>query len=304
MEYVLTCEKLSKRYGRFQALDECSMHIEKGAIYGFVGKNGAGKTTLLRVICGLQEPSAGTYTLYGRKNGDRGLAGIRRRVGAVVETPAVYEGMTARENLRQQYRILGLPSFDTIPGLLELVGLGDTGKKKVRNFSLGMRQRLGIAVALAGSPDFLILDEPANGLDPEGMIEIRELILKLNRERQITVLISSHILRELSRMATHYGFIDHGRIVQEIRADALERACRKCLRLCVSDTEVLARVFSERHWEYTILSDAEAELYERPEVTELVQTLARESCRVLTIRERDENLEGYYVNLIGGGSHE
>lgn len=304
MEYVLTTEKLSKRYGRFKALDECTMHIEKGAIYGFVGKNGAGKTTLIRVICGLQEPSAGTYTLYGRKNDDSSLAGIRRRIGAVVETPAVYEGMTAQENLRQQYRILGLPSFDTIPELLSLVGLEDTGKKKVRHFSLGMRQRLGIAVALASCPDFMILDEPANGLDPEGIIEIRELILKLNRERQITVLISSHILSELSRLATHYGFIDQGRIVQEIRADALEQVCRKCLRLRVSDTAALARVLGERHLEYTILSDTEAELYDRLEITDLVQALARENCKVLAMQEREENLEGYYVNLIGGGSHE
>lgn len=303
MEYVLKTESLSKRYGRFKALDDCTMHIEKGAIYGFVGKNGAGKTTLLRVVSGLQAPDGGSYTLYKRKYGDRDLARVRRRVGAVVESPAVYLGLTAEENLQQQYMLLGLPSFDSIPELLLLAGLADTGKKKVRHFSLGMRQRLGIAVALAGNPDFLLLDEPVNGLDPEGIIEIRELILRLNRERQITVLISSHILGELSRLATHYGFIDQGRIVREISAKELEQACRKCLRLRVSDTVALARVLSERNLEYTIVSDTEADLYDAPEVTGLVQALARENCVVQAMQERDESLEGYYVNLIGGGRH-
>lgn len=304
MEYVLTTEKLSKRYGHFKALDSCTMHVEKGAVYGLVGKNGAGKTTLLRVVCGLQEPDEGFYTLYGRKNSDREMLKMRRRLGAIVETPAVYQGMTARENLQQQYRILGLPSFDTIPELLKLVGLSDNGKKKVRNFSLGMRQRLGIAIALASSPDLLILDEPVNGLDPEGIIEIRELILKLNRERQITVLISSHILDELSRLATHYGFIDRGRMVREISAAQLGQACRKRVCLRVSDTAALARVLDERHLEYSVLSDTEADLYGSAEVTELAMALAGEGCRILSMQEKDETLESYYVNLIGGGGHE
>ena len=167
MEYVLTTENLSKSYGRFQALDQLSLHVPKGSVYGLVGRNGAGKTTLIRLVCGLQTPSGGTYMLYGKRSGDRELEKIRRRVGAVVEVPSVYQNMTAEENLKQQYLLLGLPSFEGIARLLELVGLSDTGKKKVRNFSLGMRQRLGIALALAGSPDFLILDEPVNGLDPK-----------------------------------------------------------------------------------------------------------------------------------------
>ena len=209
MEYVLQTEALSKQYGHFKALDNLSMHVPKGAIYGMVGKNGAGKTTLIRLISGLQKPSAGTYTLYGKKSSEGDIATARRRMGAVVETPSIYLDMTAEENLRQQFQILGIPSYDGIKELLELVGLSDTGKKKAKNFSLGMRQRLGIAVALAGNPDFLVLDEPVNGLDPQGIVEMRELILKLNREFQITVLISSHILDELSKLATHYGFVDH-----------------------------------------------------------------------------------------------
>ena len=205
MEYVLETNTVTKRYRSFTALNGLTMRIPKGAIYGFVGRNGAGKTTLIRIICGLQEPTDGSYTLYGVKNTESQIIRSRRRMGAVVESPAIYPDMTARENLRQQYRVLGLPSDDGIDELLCLVGLGDTGKKRTKNFSLGMRQRLGIAIALAGSPDFLVLDEPVNGLDPQGIVEMRELILKLNREHGITVLISSHILDELSRLATHYG---------------------------------------------------------------------------------------------------
>ena len=199
MDYVLRTNALCKKYKDFKALNGLSMNVPKGAIYGFVGKNGAGKTTLIRLICGLQEPTSGEYMLYGRKNTDKDILKSRRRMGAVVETPSIYFDMTAEENLKIQYRILGLPSFDGLNDILKLVGLEDTGRKKAKNFSLGMRQRLGIAVALVGDPDFLVLDEPANGLDPQGIIEIRELILKLNREHQITFLISSHILDELSR---------------------------------------------------------------------------------------------------------
>lgn len=274
MEEVLTTESLGRYYKNSKALDGLNMHIPKGAIYGFVGKNGAGKTTLIRVICGLQKPSSGGYVLYGRKDTDRDIAKSRRRMGAVVETPAVYGDMSARDNLRQQYRILGLPSDDGITELLELTGLSDTGKKKAKHFSLGMRQRLGIAVALAGDPDFLVLDEPANGLDPQGMIEIRELILKLNRQRQITVLISSHMLDELSRIATHYGFIDHGRMVKEISAGELEAACRKCTRIEVSDTKALALVLDGWRMDYQILSATTAELYGTVMVSKLTEALA------------------------------
>ena len=166
------------------------MHIPKGAIYGFVGRNGAGKTTLIRIICGLQEPSEGSYSINGIKNSEKSITTVRRKMGAVVESPAIYLDMTAADNLKQQCLILGVPPYDCIPEILKLVGLENTGKKRVRFFSLGMKQRLGIAIALVGNPDFLVLDEPTNGLDPQGIIEIRELILKLNRERQTTVLIS------------------------------------------------------------------------------------------------------------------
>ena len=301
MDYILTAESLSKHYGHFKALDGFSIHVPKGAVYGFVGKNGAGKTTLIRLICGLQEPTSGSYTLYGVKNTEPGIAKCRRRMGAVVETPSIYLDMSAEENLKEQFRIIGLPSFDDIPDLLRLVGLENTGKKKAKNFSLGMKQRLGIAIALAGSPDFLILDEPINGLDPQGIIEIRELILKLNREEQITFLISSHILDELSRLATHYGFIDSGHMVREMSAKELDAACRKCIRVQVSDIHALARVLDERDIGYNIFSDTMADIYAKINVSELTLALAGQGCDIISMTEREESLESFYVNLIGGG---
>lgn len=304
MDYILETRSLSKHYGRFKALDGMNMHVPKGAIYGLVGKNGAGKTTLIRLICGLQEPSSGSFTLYGTENRDKAIVKARRRMGAVVETPSLYPDMTAEDNLKMQYRVLGLPSFEGIDQLLQLVGLENTGKKKARNFSLGMKQRLGIAVALAGDPDFLVLDEPVNGLDPQGIIEIRELILKLNRERQISVLISSHILDELSRLATHYGFIDSGRMVKEISAAELDAVCRKCVRLVVSDVKSLARVLDSMGIEYNILSPTQADVFARVNLSGLVNALAKEDCELIAAQERDESLESYYVNLVGGARHD
>ena len=224
----------------------------------------------------------------------------RRRMGAVVETPSIYMGLSAIDNLKEQYRVLGLPSYDDIPNLLKLVGLENTGNKKAKNFSLGMRQRLGIAIALAGDPDFLVLDEPVNGLDPQGIIEMRELILKLNREHQITVLISSHILDELSRLATHYGFIDGGRMVKEISAAELEAVCRKCVRLEVTNVQTLARVLEEMEIDYNIISDKIADVFTKVNVSKLTSVLSKENCELISIQERDESLESYYMNLVGG----
>ncbi len=304
MEYILTADSLSKHYRHFKALSDLSIHVPKGAIYGFIGKNGAGKTTLIRLICGLQEPTSGNYKLYGVKNTDPRIHRCRRRIGAVIETPSIYMDMTAEENLKEQYRIIGLPDFGDIPELLKLVGLENTGRKKAKNFSLGMRQRLGIAIALAGNPDFLILDEPINGLDPQGIIEMRELILKLNREYQITFLISSHILDELSRLATHYGFIDGGHMVKEISARELDAACRKCIRVQVSDIRALTRVLDEMELEYSVLSDTVADIFARVNVSKLTLALDLQGCDVISMTEREESLESYYINLIGGKSHE
>ena len=304
MEYVLTTSGLSKRYGKFKALDGLSMHIPKGAIYGFVGRNGAGKTTLIRLICGLQEPASGSYAIYGIDHTDKSIGKSRRRMGAVVETPSIYLDVTAEDNLKQQALILGLPSYDSIPEILKLVGLDNAGKKRVRNFSLGMKQRLGIAVALMGNPDFLVLDEPVNGLDPQGIIEIRELILKLNKEKQITVLISSHILDELSRLATHYGFVDKGRLVKEISAVELEAACRKCIKVKVTDTKALVRVLDAEGQEYEIISDTVANIYGKVNLSQLVLALAKENCELISSHEQDESLESYFMNLVGGDQND
>lgn len=304
MEYVIATSKLSKKYGRFKALDELNMHIPKGAIYGFVGRNGAGKTTLIRLITGVQQPTAGSYKLYGIENNKKEINNMRRRMGAVVETPSLYLDMTAKDNLKQQCLTLGIPSYDEIPELLKLVGLENTGSKKARNFSLGMKQRLGIAVALVGNPDFLVLDEPVNGLDPQGIVEMRELILKLNKERQITVLISSHILDELSKLATHYGFIHKGRLVREISAEDLEKSFRKCIHIEVNDSSLLPGVLDNHNIEYEILSEKEAKIYKEMTVTELVLMLNTVNCEVISVRSQEESLENYFINLVGGEGDE
>ncbi|WP_294414091.1 ABC transporter ATP-binding protein [uncultured Ruminococcus sp.] len=304
MDYVLKTNALCKQYKDFKALSGVTMSVPNGSIYGFVGRNGAGKTTLIRLICGMQFPTDGEFEIYGVKNTDAAISDSRKRIGAVVETPSLFPEMTAQDNLKYQYRLLGLPSFEGITELLKLVGLENTGKKKAKDFSLGMRQRLGIAVALCGNPDFLILDEPINGLDPQGIIEIRELILKLNRERNITVLISSHILDELARLATHYGFIDKGSIVREMSAEELESACRKCIRVTVTDTSAAVRALDDMKLEYNVTGDDSIDIYAKPSITKLAASLDKEGCEILSCTERDENLEGFFISLVGGGSDE
>lgn len=304
MEYVLETRALCKQYKHFKALNDLNMHVPKGSIYGFVGKNGAGKTTLIRVITGLQKPTTGDYTIYGVKSDDKSMSRIRKRIGAVVETPSIYMDMTAKDNLKAQFTTLGIPSFDRVNELLHLVGLDNTGSKKAKNFSLGMKQRLGIAIALAGNPDFLILDEPINGLDPQGIIEIRELILKLNREMGITVLISSHILDELSRIATWYGFIDRGHIVKEMSAEELEQSCKKKTVITVSNTAVFARVLDKLQLDYRIVNDSTVELYQSITVTTLSDAAKEAGCVILSMTVQDESLESFYLNLVGGGRNE
>jgi ABC-2 type transport system ATP-binding protein len=304
MEYVLTTENLSKKYKHGFALNGLSMHVPKGAVYGVVGRNGAGKTTVIRLISGLQTPTSGEYTIFGRKGTEREIGKSRRRMGVMFETPSVYLYMTAEENLKQQYRVLGIPSFDGITELLTMVGLQDTGKKKVKHFSMGMQKRLSIAIALCGDPDFLVLDEPLNGLDPEGIVQIRELLLKLNREKQVTVFISGHILEELSKIATHYGFLDNGRIVKEISAKELEASCKKCISAEVSDVKVLARILDEKGTEYTVLSENTVEIFDEISITELVHLLEAEGCELYRVREREATLEYYYISLVGGKEYE
>lgn len=303
MKYCVETNSLCKNYKKFRALKDLTMHVPEGAIYGLVGKNGAGKTTLIRQICGLQQPTSGSYTLYGVKNDSSDINKARKRIGAVVESPSIYLEMTARNNLIEQYKMLGMTSYDGIDELLELVGLSNAGDKKSKNFSLGMRQRLGIAIALCGNPDFLILDEPINGLDPQGIIEIRELILKLNKERRITVLISSHILDELARLATHYGFMDNGVMIKEISAAELEKSFRKCTKVNVNNIKQLIVVLDRLNIEHKILENEEVEIYGKININRLVIELDKEGCEILSIHQHEESLENYYMNLIGGSAN-
>ncbi len=302
MKYILQTYNLEKKYKNFKAVTNLNMHIKKGAIYGLIGKNGAGKTTLIRVICGLQKPTSGTYSIYDISNEDKSIIKIRKKIGAIIETPSIYMDMTAEDNLKEQYKIIGLP-YNNLKEILKFVGLNEVGKKKAKNFSLGMRQRLGIAISLVGSPDLLILDEPINGLDPEGIIEIRELILKLNKEKGITVLISSHYLDELSKIATHYGFMDKGRIIKEINKKELEQDCKKRIEISVTNIKECEEYLKERNYSYEIISDRVINIYEKINISELVLSLSNRNCTVDEIHEQEETLENYYINLVGGAKN-
>lgn len=300
MEYVLRTESLVKQYGRFNALCGLTMNVPKGSIYGFIGRNGAGKSTLIKSVCGLQEPTSGSYEIFGIGNRDRRIFDSRSRLGAVAESPAIYMNMSASDNLRQQCTMLGLPDYGCVSDILELVGLQNTGTKKAGRFSLGMNQRLGIAVSLVGNPDFLILDEPINGLDPQGIVEIRELVLRLNRERGMTVLVSSHILDELAKIATHFGFIDGGRIIKEADAKELNAAFRCCMHVRVNNIKAASAAFDSMGLRYETVSETEADIFTEISVTRLVYALAENNCELISVTERNENLETYFMNLVGG----
>ena len=303
MEYVLETNSLTKKYNKFFALNNLEIHVPKGAIYGLIGKNGAGKTTLIRVLCGLQTPTSGTYSIYGVSNKERKITETRKRIGAIIEKPSICLGMTAEENLIEQYKVIGYPNYEHIKELLKLVRLDGTGRKLAKNFSLGMKQRLGLAIALAGNPDILILDEPINGLDPEGIIEIRELILKLNKEKGITFLISSHYLDELSKIATEYGFIDKGKIIKEISKKELEKSSRKRIEIKVSNIKECALYLEQNNISYEVISDELINIYDSVNISELAIELSKRNCIINGFNEKEESLENYYINLIGGNSN-
>lgn len=304
MELVLETNNLDKKYKDFKALNHTNIHIEKGAIYGLIGKNGAGKTTLIRIICGLQAPTNGTYTIYGENNNSNNIASVRKRMGAIIETPSIYSEMTARDNLIEQYKLVGMPSLDGIDDLLKLVGLNNTGKKKAKHFSLGMKQRLGIAIALSNNPDFLILDEPINGLDPQGIIEIRELILKLNKEKRITILISSHYLDELSKIATHYGFLDNGSIIKEISSVELMKKMEHEIELKVNNQKDFVKYFEEKNISYEVIDDKTINVYGKYNLSKFITELSKKNLIADEVHEQEESLENYYMNLIGGGNND
>ena len=300
-EIVLATHGLSRAYGHSKALDRVDVTVRKGDIYGLVGRNGAGKTTLMRLVTGQSTPTEGSVELFGQTG--RELERARSRTGAMIEVPSFAPFLTARENL-EYYRIQrGIPGKGAVDEVLEAVDLRDTGKKKFKTFSLGMKQRLGLALALMNHPEFLLLDEPINGLDPEGIVEFRELLLQLNRE-QTTILISSHILTELSSVATCYGFVEQGKLLEEISAQTLHDKCRTCLRLSVDDAPRAAMLLQTQLGtdNFEVLPGNVIELYnclDRPQ--EVSGALAAGGVAILGMEQKSADLEAYFLNLIGGG---
>ena len=301
-EVILKTYNITKKYGNKLAVDNVNMTIKKGEIYGFIGQNGAGKTTLIRLITGLIHKSAGEIELLGA-SGESELNKARTMVGSLIETPSFYTNMTARENLEVSRLVRDIPGKKCIDEVLDLVGLKDVEKKKVKNFSLGMRQRLGIANALMGNPKLLILDEPINGLDPMGIVEIRELLKKINKEKDMTILISSHILSELSELATTYGIISNGKLIEEITAKQLSEKCRQYIDLRVDDT-ARAVILLERELginDYEVLEDSNIKVFSNLDnVGEINSLLSRSGIIVESISVKGENLEEYFMNKVGG----
>ena len=284
-ELLLQTRNLTKQYGRHRAVDDVNMHIKKGAIYGFIGRNGAGKTTCLKMISGLSTPSNGEIEMFGYKGKD--LQKVRSRVGCLIEAPGLYGNMSAYDNLNIKCKLTGIKKKGYIEELLKTVGLDTVGEKKTKHYSLGMKQRLGIALALVGEPDLLILDEPINGLDPQGIVEVRETIQKLAKERGMTICISSHILEELSKLATDYGIIHNGCLVQELTLDNPKQA------IAVLDD----MGFSS----YQVIDKEHIHIFERlGESARLNMELAKAGIPVKGISITSEELENYFLRLTGG----
>ena len=303
MEYILRTVCISKKYHSKNVLNKVNMNIARGDIYGFVGENGSGKTTIIRIITGLISPTEGEIELFGVPSYSADIESARKKVGAIVESPSIYRNMTARENLEMQAIILGIKDNKKIEKTLSDVGLLYLldDNKKAKNFSLGMRQRLGIAMALLGDPEFIILDEPMNGLDPAGIVEVRELILRLNRERNITFLISSHILTELSLVANKYGIISHGTLIKEIYADELNNEIKPTTVIESSDPEALYEVVSAYVPKNELaLLDNGVRITGNINFNQLLNEIVLENIEILSINCNKSNIEGYYLSLMGG----
>ncbi len=304
-ENVLVTHGLTKRYGTAVAVDRVDLTLPKGEIYGLVGRNGAGKTTIIRMISAQTVPTSGDIELFGASE-ERALQAARGRTGAMVEIPSFYPYLTARENLEYYRRQRGIAGAQVVEDALEQVGLTNTGRKKFKTFSLGMKQRLGLALALMNRPDLLLLDEPINGLDPEGIVEFRNLLLELNRQYQTTILISSHILSELQNLATCYGFIDKGRMLEQLSAAALAEKCRDCLELKVDDAPRAAALLERElgYRDFEVLPAGTIRLYQGLEHPEKVTALLfGQGITLYGMEHRGANLEDYFLNLIGGAHH-
>lgn len=301
-EYILRTNQLTKKYKQAYALEDINVSIKQGDIYGFIGQNGAGKSTMLRIVTGLAFPTKGSMELFGQ-NHSASLTESQKRIGAIIESPALFPNMTAYENLEVHRLQKGIPGRDCIKKTLDLVGLSETGKKKVKNFSLGMKQRLGLALSLLSDPEFLILDEPTNGLDPMGIVELRELIKKLNREKGLTILISSHILSELHQLATRYGIIHKGRLLEEISAKELDEKCRQHLRIKVDQPNKGATVLESTlaTTDFEVMPDGTMKLYRYlDEVRKVSKALTDNGLIIEHLSQNSDSLESYFSRLVGG----
>lgn len=299
---ILSMEHIVKTYDKVNALNDVSIHINQGDIYGLVGNNGAGKTTLMRIIAGQTRANEGTIKLFDCEGFDT-VQKERKRMGTLIESPGFFSNMTAYENLEYFRRQFGIPGKETVQKTLDLVGLSDCGKKKYVQFSLGMKQRLGIGLALLHTPEFLILDEPINGLDPAGIIEIRELLLSINKKKNTTILISSHILAEMSNIATKYGFLSHGTLLEEVSAEQLQKKCNSYLDITVEDTKTMCVLLEKElnYRNYKVYPDNHIHLYEGLNDSERICELAvRHHTGLTGIQKRVVNLENYYMNLVEG----
>lgn len=298
--YLITTDQLCKRYGDKMVIDHVNMHIPEKAIYGFVGENGSGKTTIMRLLTGLAEPTSGSFTLFGVNNKSSKIYQVRQNLSAIVEATSLVPTLTARDNIIYQELYLGIKlTEEERNALLKKVHLDDVGKKKVKNFSLGMRQRLGIAMALINKPKLMLLDEPMNGLDPEGIAELRDLLIDLNIKEGITVLISSHILSELEKIASFYGFISKGHLIEEITAEELQNKGRKSLNLKVNDLDGAERIIKSLNIkDYKISPNGDINIYDNVKISDIVLAFNKESVDILGINSSDESVEEYYLNLI------
>lgn len=300
---LLETRNLTKQYGHYKAVNGVSLHIKKGAIYGFIGRNGAGKTTCLKMISGLAEATDGEIELFGYKGKD--LRQIRSRVGCLIEAPGLYDSMTAYENLNIKCKLFGIKKKGYIEEILRVVGLDNVGRKKTKHFSLGMKQRLGIGLALVGEPDLLVLDEPINGLDPQGIAEIRDTILRLKNERSMTICISSHILEELSKIATDYGIIHNGSLLQELTREELMKKCGERMELTLNNPREAIPVLDAMGFvNYQVVDKERIHIFERLNESALVNMeLAKAGIPVKGISITSEELETYFLNLTGGAAH-
>ena len=301
---IIETNELTKIYSGRAVVDHVNMHIPEGSIYGFVGENGSGKTTIMRMLTGLAEPSKGSYSLFGISHKDRKIYGARKNIAAIVETTSLVPTMTARDNMIFQEMYLGIKLTDKERmELLTKVHLESVGKKKVKNFSLGMRQRLGIALALINKPRLMLLDEPMNGLDPQGIAELRDLLIELNREEGITVLISSHILSELEKIASIYGFISHGKLIKELTFEELQNSSRKSLLVKVENiNQAEALLKSHGMKELNVSPNGNINIFDDVDIGSVVTLLHSNKIKILAIRSSDESVEEFYLNLIGGGN--